>query len=103
MSRPESHSPATTPCAQLQQGQGDAGRQRLRPGVRAEFKGGPQADPALTAEALWHAYGDMVRAASTLRRDDDNWGQAGTLVRQVLERPPATGWPPTPSATCWAA
>jgi catalase len=48
-------------------------------------KGGPQADPALTAEPLWHADGDMVRAAYTLRRDDDDWDQAGTLVRHVLD------------------
>jgi catalase len=48
-------------------------------------KGGPVADPALTAEPLWHADGDMVRAAYTLRRDDDDWGQAGTMVRQVLD------------------
>ena len=27
----------------------------------------------------------MVRAAYTLRQDDDDWGQAGTLVRQVLD------------------
>jgi catalase len=48
-------------------------------------KGGPVADPALTAEPLWHADGSMVRAAYTLRRDDDDWGQAGTLVRKVLD------------------
>jgi catalase len=48
-------------------------------------KGGPQADPSLTAEPLWHADGEMVRAAHTLRRDDDDWGQAGTLVRQALD------------------
>jgi catalase len=48
-------------------------------------KGGPQADPALTAEPLWHLDGDMVRSAYTLRRDDDDWGQAGTLVREVLD------------------
>jgi catalase len=48
-------------------------------------KGGPQADPALTAEPLWHLDGDMVRTAYTLRRDDDDWGQAGTLVRQVMD------------------
>jgi catalase len=29
----------------------------------------------------------MVRAASSLRRDDDDWGQAGTLVREVLDDP----------------
>ncbi|HEY3712537.1 MAG TPA: catalase [Amycolatopsis sp.] len=48
-------------------------------------KGGPQADPVLTAEPLWHLDGDMVRSAYTLRRDDDDWGQAGTLVREVLD------------------
>ena len=48
-------------------------------------KGGPQADPALTAEPLWHLDGNMVRTAYTLRRDDDDWGQAGTLVRQVMD------------------
>ncbi len=48
-------------------------------------KGGPVADPTRIAEPLWHLDGDMVRAASTLHRDDDDWGQAGTLVRQVLD------------------
>ncbi|MET7425782.1 catalase [Dactylosporangium sp. NPDC005555] len=47
--------------------------------------GGPQADPSRTAEPLWYADGDMVRSAYTLRRDDDDWGQAGTMVRQVLD------------------
>ncbi|MCX7567864.1 catalase [Sulfitobacter sp. F26169L] len=48
--------------------------------------GGPHADPSLTDDAgKWHADGDMVRAAYTLREDDDDWGQAGTLVRDVLD------------------
>jgi len=48
--------------------------------------GGPKADPARTDEAgLWFADGDMVRKAYTLRRDDDDFGQAGTLVRDVLD------------------
>ena len=47
--------------------------------------GGPKADPALTAEALWSADGEMVRAAYTLRSADDDWGQAGTMVREVLD------------------
>jgi catalase len=47
--------------------------------------GGPQADPSRVAEPLWYADGDMVRSAYTLRQDDDDWGQAGTLVRQVLD------------------
>jgi catalase len=48
-------------------------------------KGGPVAAPDRAAEPLWHLDGDMIRAAGTLRRDDDDWGQAGTLVRQVLD------------------
>ncbi|MCA8868309.1 MAG: catalase [Rhodobacteraceae bacterium] len=48
--------------------------------------GGPAADPSLTDEAgKWYADGDMVRAAYTLRKDDDDWGQAGTLVRDVMD------------------
>jgi catalase len=47
--------------------------------------GGPQADPSRVAEPLWYADGEMIRSAYTLRQDDDDWGQAGTLVRQVLD------------------
>lgn len=48
--------------------------------------GGPKADPTRADEAgLWYADGDMVRKAYTLRRDDDDFGQAGTLVREVLD------------------
>src|SRR5580693_8506385 len=47
--------------------------------------GGPQADPARAAEVRWQADGDMIRAAYTLRAEDDDWGQAGTLVREVLD------------------
>ncbi len=48
--------------------------------------GGPVADPSLTDEAgLWHADGEMVREAYTLREDDDDFGQAGTMVRDVLD------------------
>jgi catalase len=49
-------------------------------------KGGPKADPSLTDDAgLWHADGDMVRKAYTLRKDDDDWTQAGILVREVMD------------------
>jgi catalase len=46
--------------------------------------GGPQADPGRTGEALWYSDGEMVRAAYTLRADDDDWRQAGVLVREVM-------------------
>jgi catalase len=49
-------------------------------------KGGPRADTALYGEpAGWHTDGDMVRAAQTLHAEDDDWGQAGTLVRVVMD------------------
>ena len=49
-------------------------------------KGGPQADIARYGEpAGWHTDGDMVHAAYTLHAEDDDWGQAGTLVRDVLD------------------
>ena len=48
--------------------------------------GGPHADPSLTDDAgLWYSDGDMVRQAYTLREDDDDWGQAGILVREVMD------------------
>jgi len=47
--------------------------------------GGPQADPARAAEVGWHADGQMIRAAYTLHPEDDDWGQPGTMVREVLD------------------
>ena len=48
-------------------------------------KGGPQADSEHYPPVGWHADGDMVRAAYTLHEQDDDWGQAGTMVREVLD------------------
>jgi catalase len=48
--------------------------------------GGPKADPERYPElAVWYTDGDMVRTAYTLRPEDDDWGQAGTMVREVLD------------------
>jgi catalase len=48
-------------------------------------KGGPHADTTRYAEtAVWHTDGDMVRTAYTLRAEDDDYGQAHTFVRKVL-------------------
>ncbi|MDQ1690151.1 MAG: catalase, partial [Pseudonocardiales bacterium] len=48
--------------------------------------GGPKADPQLTDDGgHWYADGDMVRAAYTLHPEDDDWGQPGKLVREVLD------------------
>ncbi|MDQ3152802.1 MAG: catalase, partial [Actinomycetota bacterium] len=49
-------------------------------------KGGPAADTARYGEpAGWYTDGPMVHAACTPRAEDDDWGQAGTMVREVLD------------------
>lgn len=49
-------------------------------------KGGPKADGERYSEvATWAANGEFIRAAYTLRKDDDDFGQAGTLVRKVMD------------------
>jgi catalase len=48
--------------------------------------GGPKADPSRTDGAgLWAADGEMVRQAYTLHAEDDDWGQAGTMVREIMD------------------
>src|SRR3954467_8895505 len=65
------------------------GRMRVQnatePFYAPNSKGGPVADPERAAEVHWESDGDMVRSAQTLHSDDDDWGQAGTLVREVLD------------------
>ncbi|MGB8872403.1 MAG: catalase [Desulfobaccales bacterium] len=49
-------------------------------------KGGPQADGKRYPEvAIWDASGEFMRAAYTLRKEDDDFGQPGTLVRKVMD------------------
>jgi catalase len=49
-------------------------------------KGGPAADPGhYPYVERWEADGEFIHAAYTLHREDDDWGQAGTLVRDVLD------------------
>ncbi len=45
----------------------------------------PAADEARAGEVGWETDGSMVRAAQTLRSDDDDFGQAGTLYREVFD------------------
>lgn len=48
-------------------------------------KGGPSADSSRFPEiATWEASGSFVRAAYTLRKDDDDFSQANTLVRKIM-------------------
>jgi catalase len=66
-----------------------AGHMRFRnatdPVYSPNSKGGPRADVSSYGEpAGWPVSGEMVHAAQTLHAEDDDWGQAGTLVRVVL-------------------
>ncbi|GAA4732783.1 catalase [Isoptericola chiayiensis] len=47
--------------------------------------GGPSADPTRTAEGSWEADGELMRSAYTLHSEDDDFGQAGTLYREVFD------------------
>jgi catalase len=49
-------------------------------------KGGPEADGnRWPQDDIWQANGQFVRAAYTKRKDDDDFGQARTLVRKVMD------------------
>jgi len=48
-------------------------------------KGGPRADTEHYRPDYWHSDGDLVRAAYTLHEQDDDFGQPGTMVREVLD------------------
>ena len=48
-------------------------------------KSGPQADSEHYQPVGWHADGDMIRTAYTLRAEDDDFGQARTMYRKVLD------------------
>ena len=56
------------------------------PVYKPNSKGGPKADPERYPEdAVWSASGDFIRSAYTLRKDDDDFIQPGTLVRNVMD------------------
>jgi len=49
-------------------------------------KGGPKADVENHPQVdVWKASGEFMRAAYTPRRDDDDFVQPGTLVREVMD------------------
>ncbi|MBK4346412.1 catalase [Lacisediminihabitans changchengi] len=47
--------------------------------------GGPTADAAAAGEGSWESDGALVRAAATLHPEDDDFGQPGTLYREVFD------------------
>ncbi|WP_066296197.1 catalase [Arthrobacter luteolus] len=47
--------------------------------------GGPVADQGLAGEGSWEDDGALVRSAATLHSEDSDFGQAGTLYREVFD------------------
>ena len=47
--------------------------------------GGPRADPEFHAPTWYVEGGEIMRSAYTKRRDDGDFGQAGTMYRRVLD------------------
>ncbi|HIV59088.1 MAG TPA: catalase [Candidatus Stackebrandtia faecavium] len=56
-----------------------------RPVYSPNSYGGPVADESAGEDYSWESDGEMVRAAATLHSEDDDFGQPGTLVREVLD------------------
>ncbi|MBB1200997.1 catalase [Enterobacteriaceae bacterium 89] len=49
-------------------------------------KGGPSAQGnTLPVDSTWPVQGEMVRSAYTLRKDDDDFGQANALINKVMD------------------
>ena len=48
-------------------------------------KGGPRADSEHYTPPSWYVDGEIMRSAYILHTEDDDWGQASTLVREVLD------------------
>jgi len=55
------------------------------PNYAPNSKGGPAGDPQAAGEGNWDSDGEMVRAADELHAEDDDFGQPGTLVREVMD------------------
>lgn len=55
------------------------------PNYAPNTKGGPAGDPQAAGEGNWDSDGEMVRAAHELHSEDSDFGQAGTMVREVLD------------------
>ncbi len=69
--------------------QDGAGRHGFKPASAPDYApnsfGGPIADPDRVAEGGWENDGELIRAAATLHSEDSDFGQAGTLYREVFD------------------
>jgi catalase len=58
---------------------------RTDPVYAPNSKGGPRADTGHYAPPSWYADGEIMRAAYVSHEQDDDWGQPGTMVREILD------------------
>ena len=69
--------------------QDGAGRHGFKPATAPVYApnsfGGPVADPARAQVGSWESDGELVRTAATLHAEDSDFGQAGTLYREVFD------------------
>jgi catalase len=59
-------------------------RKTTDPVYAPNSKGGPAAEPHGEPPS-WHADGEITRTAYVAHAEDDDWGQPGTMVREVLD------------------
>jgi catalase len=82
--------PVNAPIASVHNySQDGAGRHGFKaasaPVYAPNSKGGPVADAARAGEGSWESDGALVRSAATLHAEDDDFGQAGSLYREVYD------------------
>ncbi|SDY59781.1 catalase [Herbiconiux ginsengi] len=69
--------------------QDGAGRHGFKPASAPVYApnsfGGPVASPAAAGAGSWESDGALVRSAATLHAEDDDFGQAGALYREVFD------------------
>jgi catalase len=58
---------------------------RTDPVYAPNSKGGPSADTEHNAPPSWYADGEIMRTAYVAHIEDDDWGQAGALVRDIMD------------------
>ena len=65
------------------------GAMRIRnvsgPVYAPDSKGGPRADSGHVKPPSCYVDGEIMRSAYVSHAEDDDWGQAGTMVREVLD------------------
>lgn len=80
--------PVNRPVAEVHSYNKDGAMRYLHSGNQPVYApnsyGGPVADPSF-ADPTWQVSGEIERTAYTLHAEDDDFGQAGTLYRKVLD------------------